>query len=42
MDIHSGIGKSTITLLNIEKDSLQPLPTTAIRSPYQRYHQLHN
>ena len=30
-----------ITLLNIEKDSLQPLPTKAIRSPYQRYRQLH-
>ena len=42
MDIHSGTGKSTITLLNIEKDSLQPLPTKAIRSPYQRYRQLHN
>ena len=41
MDIHSGIGKSPITLLNIEKDSLQPLPTKAIRSPYQRYRQLH-
>ena len=31
----------SITLLNIEKDSLHPLPTKAIRSPYQRYHQLH-
>ena len=31
----------SITLLNIEKDSLQPLPTKAIRSPYQRYRQLH-
>lgn len=41
MDIHSGTGKSPITLLNIEKDSLQPLPTKAIRSPYQRYRQLH-
>ena len=30
-----------IILLNIEKDSLQPLPTKAIRSPNQRYHQLH-
>ena len=30
-----------ITLLNIEKDSLQPLSTKAIRSPYQRYRQLH-
>ena len=27
--------------MNIEKDSLQPLPTKAIRSPYQRYRQLH-
>ena len=42
MDIHSGTGKSPITLLNIEKGSLQPLPTKAIRSPYQRYRQLHN
>ena len=41
MDIHSGTGKSSITLLNIEKDFLQPLPTKAIRSPYQRYRQLH-
>lgn len=41
MDIHSGTGKSPITLLNIEKDSLQPLPTKAIRSPYQRYRHLH-
>ena len=41
MDIHSGTGKSPITLLNIEKDSLQPLPTKAIRSLYQRYRQLH-
>ena len=41
MDIHSGTGKSPITLLNIEKDSLQPLPTKAIRSPYQRYRQLY-
>ena len=31
----------SITLLNIEKDSLQPLSTKAIRSPYQRYRQLH-
>ena len=41
MDIYSGTGKSPITLLNIEKDSLQPLPTKAIRSPHQRYRQLH-
>ena len=41
MDIHSGTGKSPITLLNIEKDSLQPLSTKTIRSPYQRYRQLH-
>ena len=41
MDIHSGTGKSPITLLKIEKDSLQPLPTKAIRSPYQCYRQLH-
>jgi len=31
----------SITFLKIEKDSLQPLPTKAIRSPYQRYRQLH-
>ena len=42
MNIHSGTGKSPITLLNIEKDFLQPLPTKAIRSLYQRYRQLHN
>ena len=41
MDIHLGTGKSPITLLNIEKDSLQPLPKKAIRSPYQRYRKLH-
>ena len=42
MDIYSGTGKSPITLLNIEKDSLQLLPTKTIRSPYQRYRQLNN
>ena len=42
IDIHLCTGKSPITLLNIEKDSLQPLPTKAIRSPYQHYRKLHN
>lgn len=42
MDIHLGTRKSPITLLNMEKDSLQPLPTKAIRSPYQHYSKIHN
>lgn len=41
MHIHGGTGKSPMRLLEIEKDFLQPLPSKAIRSLYQRYHHYH-